>query len=364
MAAMTVEGALDGASKTIQGAVRGAVPGLFGVIAGQVAAVRLNEAKQTAVGRLHEKLGGDGVAILNQVIGGNVSGAVDSAINKAISRVTGHVTAPESNTGSIAGKVSSGNDRRTVTVSAWGGLSRHLIASIYPVDHAGVALATDDVVSVIPVRGAVSDVAFDASFNWQSPFENVGPESKAPALMALIQSGQLGVVANALQQVLPKDASGTQSLLAQAQTAAKELEGRTGITKLNSRQVFSGMPPVKITMTLHLRAVTDAVSEVVDPYQRLLEWAFPRELAENGVFTQLLTTSNGLIKSLFPSSAPTLVGFTFGNNRYGPMVIESVGNPLDGPMDRNGRPIYRAVQVTLATLTALDKYDVAKIFTR
>ena len=27
-------------------------------------------------------------------------------------------------------------------------------------------------------------------------------------------------------------------------TWAKELEGRTGITKLNSRQVFSGMPPI------------------------------------------------------------------------------------------------------------------------
>jgi hypothetical protein len=59
-----------------------------------------------------------------------------------------------------------------------------------------------------------------------------------------------------------------------------------------------------------------------------------------------------------------MVGFKYGNNRYMPMVVESVGNPLDGPMDRGGRPIYRSVALVLATLTALDTNDVPKIFSR
>jgi hypothetical protein len=41
--------------------------------------------------------------------------------------------------------------------------------------------------------------------------------------------------------------------------------GRTGITKLNSTQIFSGMPPVKFSFTAHFRALTDPQSEVRDP---------------------------------------------------------------------------------------------------
>ena len=45
----------------------------------------------------------------------------------------------------------------------------------------------------------------------------------------------------------------------------KQFEGRTGITKLNSTQVFTGMPPVKIQVTALLRAWRDSASEVEAP---------------------------------------------------------------------------------------------------
>lgn len=248
----------------------------------------------------------------------------------------------------------------------WGNLSSKLIARLYPCDSAGVEIVGAGGAS--DVRGPVTEAMFEASLNWQSPFENSGPESKAPALMAMLQTGQIATVANALQAVIPGDGmiSGMLSETAEKTAQyARELEGRTGITKLNSRQVFSGMPPIKLTMVLHFRAVTDPETEVMQPYQRLLEWALPKQLAKDGVLAEVIKTgTDDLIKALFPSLAPQMVGFTYGNNRYSPMVIESIGNPIDGPMGPTGLPIYRAVQLTLATLTALDKNDVAGIFSR
>lgn len=267
--------------------------------------------------------------------------------------------------------------------SDWGHLSKHLLARIFPCDSRGVARAGE-----LGVTGPATEVNFDATLNWQSPFEGIGPEAKAPALMAMLQSGSLVPVVNAIQAVLPAGdgviSSGLQRGSDTLKKAVRDLEGKTGITKLNSRQVFSGMPPIKVTLTLHFRALSDPMAEVVDPYQRLLQWAMPQRLSEDGIlagavdgaasvefgkFTSPSTAGEGassavdkFLKVMFPSDAPMLVGFIYGNNRYPAMVIESISNALDGPMDTNGRPSYRAVQLTLATLTALDRADIGKMF--
>ncbi len=245
----------------------------------------------------------------------------------------------------------------------WNGLSRHLIARIYPCDAKGV-----EVLEVSNVYGPITDANLDLTLNWQSSFENSGPESKLPSIMALIQSGQLGVVANMLQTagLANEEGSITKRLADTAKEASKSLEGKTGITKLNSRQVFSGMPPIKLTFTMHFRAYSDPESEVGSPYRTLLEWALPKKLAEDGRFEEALrndgATTEKLLAALFPSEAPTLVGFSYGNERYAPMVIEHIGNPIDGPRDSSGRLIYQAIQLSLSTLTALDKNDVAHIY--
>jgi len=250
--------------------------------------------------------------------------------------------------------------------SDWGNLSRHRIARIYACDADGVALVSEP----LGVSGPASDVNFESTLNWQSPFESTGPEAKAPALMAMLQSGSLVPVINAIQAVNPIQNDAINGVLndaaGKAKQIAKDLEGRTGITKLNSRQVFSGMPPIKVTLTLHFRAMFDSMAEVVEPYQRLLEFSMPQGLAADGVLTEVIASTgsenSSLLKAMFPSVAPLMVGFIYGNNRYPAMVIETVSNPLDGPMDSEGRPIFRSVQLTLATLTALDRADIKKLF--
>lgn len=245
----------------------------------------------------------------------------------------------------------------------WAGLSPHLIAKIFPCDSDGIALKDSPL-----VLGPITDTNFDMTLGWQSPFENTGPESKIPSLMALIQSGQLSTVVNAIQANggIDKDGFIGKKLNAAADSlkaASKDLQGKTGITKLNSRVVFTGMPPIKISLTLHFRAYKDPQEEVMKPYEQLLKWALPQKLAPDGALVNGLENKS-LLSALFPSDAPQMVGFHYANNKYSPMVIEYIAHPIDGPLCTDGLPLHRAIKVTLSTLTALDKNDVQKIFAR
>lgn len=249
----------------------------------------------------------------------------------------------------------------------WGSLSPLFLARIFVCDAKGVA----DIQEFAGVYGALKEGSLEIQQNWQSPFENTGPETKAPALAGMLQSGSLVPVLNALQAISPfKEGAISDTLNAgsdKLKSIMRDLEGRTGITKLNSRQVFSGMPPVKINLTLHFRAMSDPLKEVEAPLTRLLEWIFPQELAADGILSEVLQTTqdvDSFIKALFPSKAPKLLGFTYAGRTFSPMVIENVSFPLDSPKNSQGHYIDLPVQVSMATLTALDRPDIKRFFGR
>lgn len=336
------------------GLIRGAASTLVGNVGQQIRGVVSRE----AIGVKPSNILGTIQSTIDNKTGGLLSQA------KSLIGITKGSVGAVDQLSSVLGGVS-GKSVNTTGMSQWGGLSEHLFAVIFPCDATGVEAVDTQGISQA-IAAPATDVQMESTLNWQSPFEQAGPESKAPTIMAALQTGQVSTVANALQSQLPAGPAGdfARDLATKTEDFAKSLEGRTGITKLNSRQVFSGMPPVRITLVLHLRAVTDPETEVVAPYQKLLQWAWPQKLAPNGVVSEIITNGGNFIHAMFPSEAPQMIGFRYGNNRYAPMVIESVSNPLDGPMDSSGRPIYRSVQLTLATLTALDKNDVAPIFSR
>lgn len=343
-------------------------------------ATRLVQGATKTVERLSEQVQGRIQQEVESVTSGRVLGDIQKAADQATGSLitkaqmalginSGSATGVPASTKAVSSVISGavgGTDETysTSDTAQWGQLSPHLIARIYPCNPDGTEKFSDGV--SLGIKGPITEAAFDATLNWQSPFEQMGPESKAPTLMAMLQTGQIATVANAIQAVIPGNNPVSElgrTVAGKAEAWAKDLEGHTGITKLNSRQVFAGMPPIRLMFQFHLRAVTSAQAEVMQPFQRLLEWALPQKLAPNGVFNEVISPNGeGFIKSMFPSLAPQMVGFTYGNNRYAPMVIEQIGHPLDGPMDQNGLPIYRVVQLTLATLTALDKNDVATIF--
>jgi len=244
--------------------------------------------------------------------------------------------------------------------SLWDGLSPHLIASFYEVakDKDGNWARTEKT-DPKTVLAPLTEASMEIALNWQSPFEQAGPESKAPALMAMLQSGALQPIVDALTGKSKE--GGVQQ---KSNEFLSQFEGRTGITKLNSTQVFTGMPPVKIQVTALFRAWRDPAKEVEAPFNKLMEWALPIELSKDGsVLARAAETAKGemgYIEALMPSRSPTRIAMKYKGRLYSPLVIESIGQPMNSPIDSNGRYVELAIPMTLCTLTALDRTDWSK----
>lgn len=250
--------------------------------------------------------------------------------------------------------------------SAWGDLNKHLIAKIYPVDDKGNP-ETDK----ITVAAPLTDGNLDLTLNWQSAFENTGTDSKLPAISQLLQSGQASVMLNLIAGLFPSDPDSkigkVNAALKETAKQAEVLKGRTGITKLNSLQVFTGLPPIKIPITMYFRAWADPMKEVESPINQLFAWALPQDLANSsvlaGALEKILEGKVPDLNTVFPSTIPRFVALEYGGRTYKPLVIESIGHPLVLPRSKDGAMLSASVQLTLATLTAWGKDDYEKSLT-
>jgi hypothetical protein len=199
------------------------------------------------------------------------------------------------------------------------------------------------------------------SMNWTSPFEGAGAESKAPTLSAMLQSGQLS---QTVQAFIDTVGGGNNASAQSALSTVAQSTGRTGMTKLNSTQTFTGMPPAKITATLHFRAVKDALAEVRDPISMLEQWAVPQLLASDSVLGNAAKTQgqDGLVQTIYPSVVPQILGMRYGDMVLGPVVIETIGRPVTNPRTVDGVLTMCSVQVSISTLAALDRRDIRAMY--
>lgn len=241
--------------------------------------------------------------------------------------------------------------------SVWDGLNPHLIAKFYEVDHLGRMV--DDIV----VKAALTDEAdIQMAFNWQSPFEGSGPESRAPALMGMLQSGALKPLIESIGAAAGRTVgSDIGDKIKSAGANIDEARGRNGMTKLNSTQIFSGSAPHKISVTLLFRAWRDPSAEVERPLEQFLNWAHPQKLAPEGTMLtgalSFLSGEKGLIDAMLPSFSPCMIAMVYKGRRYSPLVIETVGMPLSAPIDTLGRFTQMSLQVTMSTHQSWDKSD-------
>lgn len=352
----------NGAAGAASGILKAGVSTLDGLVGGKANRQAIEGAVSTVTGTVSDLWSGKT----------SVGAVYDAASEKVMGLVDGVKGAdPEALVGNVMGSVGEyipGFKTSSDDLGGdWGSLSPLLLARLFVCNAKGVA----DIQEFAGVYAAMKEGSLEIQQNWVSPFENTGPETKAPALAGMLQSGSLVPVLNALQAISPfQDGAIADTLNAgsdKLKSIMRDLEGRTGITKLNSRQVFSGMPPMKVNFTLHFRALSDPLTEVEAPLTRLLEWVFPQELAEDGILSEVLKTTNSVesfIQALFPSTAPKLLGFTYAGRTWSPMVIESVTFPLDAPKSSLGHFIDLPVQVSMATLTALDRPDIKRFFGR
>lgn len=274
------------------------------------------------------------------------------------------------------------NPIATVLQSEWAGLNSKLIAAIYPIQSKltnGVRTYTRDPEQVNVVKAPVKgEGQMNITSNWASPFEGQDVENKRPMLMGMLQSGAIQPVLDATSNLVGgNDVAAKQK----AMNTLEKMEGRASITKLNSTQIFNGMPPIKFPVTLIFRAYSDPYREVTLPVKQLLKWSVPKILSPDGRLVGLIkgNTDNAAgasstdpidaqgvvdkgIEAAFPSRAPQVVAYQYGNETWLPMVIEDVSKPSSYPMDSNGDAIYMEVTLMLATLTALDATDIDKLY--
>lgn len=252
----------------------------------------------------------------------------------------------------------------TVLSSQWGGLNQNLIAKFYAVDEKGARLPKE----TVEVHAPISDAHWEMTLNWQSAFESISPDTKMPALSAMLQSGALSPVLNNLLGFIegkPPTAAQNSRSPTVLENDLNNLKGRTGITKLNSTQVFTGMAPVRFSFNIHFRALADPRAEVEAPVNQLIYWAAPKKLSSDSIVKRVTTadgTVGGYLTALFPSESPAMIAFQYGKAIYAPLVIESIGNPLTAPITSDGYYTEKVIPITLASLTALDRDDFKKIF--
>lgn len=259
----------------------------------------------------------------------------------------------------------SGVDRGTaypVLSSDWTGLSRHLIASFFPVRRVveGVNVRWEREPNSTEVQAPLTDGTIDQSANWISPFENQTADAKLSSLSSMLQMGGFDAIVNSLQQFAGKDNVVGGALSSTGKQLAT-LRGKSAVTKLNSTQIFSGMPPLKITATAHFRALYDANAEVRQPMDQLMKWTLPKKLSTQGLVGNVLDSSQEIgWRTVYPSDAPQIIGMSYADSLFMPMVIEHMPQPLTSPRDIDGRMLHTSVTFTIASLTALDQKDWAE----
>ena len=276
----------------------------------------------------------------------------------------------------------------------FGDLHQNLIAVIQTCDadgnsegNGGSAVNTivDGIANEINVSGRLrvaapmKDGSFSQSFNWNSPFEGMTPDQRNPMLSQAVTSQGFTQLEQILQVLGSGDSQTTTgamgSVIANAAGSLasstgisdflQAAQGRSTITKLNSRQVYAGHEPFKISCTLVFRAYQDPIKEVELPLNKLLQMAYPRKLAnsyvdslkayqaQNQAAGEQGQTAEMMAAVLFPSTTPSFVSLTYKGKNYAPLVIENITYSMVEPHSIAG-DLFCEVQLDLASLTAVD----------
>lgn len=255
----------------------------------------------------------------------------------------------------VASAILSLSGNPLAATSNWGSIHRDLIAEFIQLDAKMQPTG-------LSFKALVKEGTVEQQFEWVSPFEHMNAENDRMSLMGMAQTGELGSMA----QILGVSQDGEQTGLAalageKLQAVSDAVIGRSSITKMNSRQVYSGHAPLKMDLTLVFRAWQDPQSEVIAPFETLQQMAYPAEIADN-VASAMKEQGTGSmadlgVTALFPSVAPQMVRFTYKGETYPPLVIESIGKPLDAPYSPMG-DIWLEVPVSLHSYHSLDFKDI------
>lgn len=245
------------------------------------------------------------------------------------------------------------------------GLNQRLIAKIRPVSEdnveGGQGKQTYNPIEGNTVIAALfEDGEFTVEAQYSTPFETSNPEGRMPTMMGMLQSGELPASMYSYFNLDSEtaDDSAVKGVVGDAADKLAGLKDKSTFTKINSRQVYTSSSSVRISGTLVFQAWIDAASEVERALNVLQQYASPRKLSDASLVVGALSEG---VDGMFASTIPSLVQFQYAGKTYKPMFIESLSAPITAPMNKNGDRIAIKVQITLLSLTAWDKYDIANL---
>jgi hypothetical protein len=196
-------------------------------------------------------------------------------------------------------------------------------------------------VSDVVIRGREISSSESNTTNFASKFEDTNLDNQLSSTSALLQAGEYADKWNALEK----------------------FKGRTLITKTSTTQVWAGVAPQTISLSLEFKAFTDPQLEVERPIKELMK-IFSPKLIENQI-----ENTEEVIKQLWAAKGDselekTALGYApnpvnvsimqkYYNNIY---FIESLNISRDRVMiDRNGDRIYQVVELSLGSRQAVTK---------
>jgi hypothetical protein len=229
------------------------------------------------------------------------------------------------------------------------GINENYFATIYPsvptnpLSGKVADFELPDDLKNIQVRGKIISDDNSLDINWESPLEGSNAESNFSFTSALAQSG------------IMESAIGSSVLL-----------GRTSVSAMETVQVFKGIEPQTINLTLEFVAYKNAFEEVEAPLSALLKMASPQ--LTNGIVNSAITQVIGAIKNNDSISIDKAFGYVpfdvivkLGKKRYNSntYVIANVNSSRDDlKLDKDGNSIIRQISLTLKSKKSLSRNDI------
>jgi len=193
----------------------------------------------------------------------------------------------------------------------------------------------------VVIRGRLISDSLSSTTNFASKFEDTNLDNQLSSTSALLQAGEY----------------------ADKWKSLEKFKGRTLITKASTTQVWAGVAPQKLTVSLEFKAINDAILEVERPIRELLKIQ-SASLVENQ-----LENTQAVIKEFWSSGteselANTALGYTPNPiaisiaSKYFNMIyfIEDISMSRDKIMvNKNGDRIYLVVELSLGSRKAITK---------
>jgi len=219
--------------------------------------------------------------------------------------------------------------------------NQHLFASIKPYGYNDI-LPED--LREVTVTGKVLSDDESLSASWESALEGSSVDNSLSTTSALMQTG----VYSRLFEV------------------GQKYVGKTLISEHESLQVFRGVEPLTLNVTLEFVALEDAFLEVELPIQYLYKMATP--LLNDGITESVLTVAKNFmsgsatVKSLekYFGDVPNMVTLDYLGKRFvSKYVIESISTSRDEmKLTKEGYSIRREVNLSLKSYRAINRDDI------